>query len=255
MPEQRLGERGVHAGHRLVQHQHRRVAHQGARHLQQLPLTAGQAARIVVALLEQLEAFEQVIRLRADLLLASPPAAPEDRAAEPLPGLILRPEQHVVQHGHRRQRLGQLKGAHHPGLRHPIRARRCERLPLEYPLRFDARFGRLVGDVESGDQVEEGGLACSVRSDQRRDRPTLDLEMVDVDGRDPPESPGDVVDGEHRIRLGRPGELVDGRESSAQLGPVVRVVVALSHRTPTPSCCPGSLVVGRSPTASGRRRR
>ena len=55
-PEQRLGQRRVHAGHRLVEHDHLRVAHQRPRHLEELALAAGEAAGVVVLLLEQLEA-------------------------------------------------------------------------------------------------------------------------------------------------------------------------------------------------------
>src|SRR3954471_7521004 len=40
--EQRLREGRVHAGHRLVEHHEGGVAHQCARHLQQLPLAAGE---------------------------------------------------------------------------------------------------------------------------------------------------------------------------------------------------------------------
>ena len=65
--EERLRERGVHAGHRLVEHDHRRLAHQGAGHLEQLALTAGQAAGEVVALGVELEPREQLLGLDGDL--------------------------------------------------------------------------------------------------------------------------------------------------------------------------------------------
>ena len=68
-PEQRLGQRRVHPGHRLVEHDHLRVAHQGPRHLEQLALAAGEAAGVVVLLLEQLEAVEELLGLGLDLLL------------------------------------------------------------------------------------------------------------------------------------------------------------------------------------------
>ena len=49
VPEQRLGQRRVHARHRLVEHDHLRVAHQRPGHLEQLALAAGEAAGVVVA--------------------------------------------------------------------------------------------------------------------------------------------------------------------------------------------------------------
>jgi hypothetical protein len=54
--EQRLRERRVHAGHRLVEHDHLGLDHEGARHLEQLALAAGHRAGEVVALLVELEA-------------------------------------------------------------------------------------------------------------------------------------------------------------------------------------------------------
>ena len=53
--EQRLGQRRVHAGHRLVEHDHLGLDHQRPGHLQQLALPAGQAAGEVLALGVELE--------------------------------------------------------------------------------------------------------------------------------------------------------------------------------------------------------
>jgi hypothetical protein len=43
--------------------------------------------------------------------------------------------------------------------------------------------GALVRAVEAREQVEEGGLAGTVRTDQRGDDAALHLEVVDLDGR------------------------------------------------------------------------
>ena len=58
--EQRLGERRVDAGHRLVEHDQRRVAHERARHLEELALTARERRGEVVGLGVELEAREQL---------------------------------------------------------------------------------------------------------------------------------------------------------------------------------------------------
>ena len=47
--EQRLGERRVHAGHRLVEHDQLRVGHHRPRHLEQLALPARERAGELVA--------------------------------------------------------------------------------------------------------------------------------------------------------------------------------------------------------------
>ena len=60
--EQRLGQRRVHPGHRLVEHDHLGADHQRPGHLEQLALAAGQAAGEVLALGVELEAGEQARR-------------------------------------------------------------------------------------------------------------------------------------------------------------------------------------------------
>ena len=47
--QQRLRQRGVDAGHRLVEHDQLGLGHQRPRHLEQLALAAGQRAGVVVA--------------------------------------------------------------------------------------------------------------------------------------------------------------------------------------------------------------
>ena len=58
--EQRLGERRVHAGHRLVEHDHPRRGHHRPRHLEQLALTAGQRAGELVLHVRHVELVEDV---------------------------------------------------------------------------------------------------------------------------------------------------------------------------------------------------
>ena len=204
--EQRLGQRRVHAGHRLVEHDHLRVAHQRPRHLQQLALAAGERAGVVRALLQQLEPVEQLLGLRLDLLLLAAPERAEQGLGEVLAGLVLRAQHHVLHHRHPAQRLGELEGADHAGLGHAGGRGLVERAAVEGPVRA---LPAEVGPVEAGDQVEERRLAGAVGPDQRGDDAALDLEVVDVDGGHAAELAHDRVDLEDRVRLGGPGLRVD----------------------------------------------
>src|SRR5690606_39182191 len=60
----------------------------------------------------------------------------------------------------------------------------------------DAPLGRLV---EAGDAVEDGGLACAIRPDQRGDVTAADIEGKVVDGDEAAEPHGEMLDAEHRI--------------------------------------------------------
>ena len=67
--QQRLLERRVHAGHRLVEHDQLGVDHERAGHLEQLALAAGQRAGEVLALGVELEPGEQVVGASGVLVL------------------------------------------------------------------------------------------------------------------------------------------------------------------------------------------
>ena len=216
VPEERLGERRVHARHRLVEHDHLRVAHQGPSHLEQLALASGERPGVVLELLVQAEPLEQLQGLGLDLLLLRAPERLEEGLGEVLAGLVLGAQHHVVHHRHPAQRLGELEGADHAGLRDPGRRGPVEGGTVEAPVR------RLPGRraVEPGDQVEERRLAGAVGSDQRGDDAALHLEVLDVDGGDAAEVPGDVVDPEDGVGLRRAGLRVD---AGHQLAPGGRV--------------------------------
>ena len=198
--EQRLGERGVHTGHRLVEHDHRRVAHQGPRHLEELALAAGEAAGVVVLLGVQLEAVEQLDGLLLDGLLLRAPGRLEHAGEQVLAALAAGPQHHVVHHRHPVEGLGQLEGTDHPGERDRRGRGLVELAALERPVR--PRLGR-ARLVETRDQVEERRLAGTVGPDQGGDDAALHLEVLDVHGGHAAEVADDVVDLEDRVRLGR----------------------------------------------------
>ena len=59
------------------------------------------------------------------------------------------------------QRLGELEGADHPTSGHLVRGEPGQWHPVEGPPTG-------IGPVESGEQVEQRRLACTIRTDQRR---------------------------------------------------------------------------------------
>ena len=67
MPEQGLGQGGVHTSHWLVEHHQLRVSHQRASHLEELALAAGQRTSEVIFLSVQLEPSEDLVSLLGDL--------------------------------------------------------------------------------------------------------------------------------------------------------------------------------------------
>ncbi len=211
--EERLGQRRIHARHRLVQHDHGRIAHQRPGHLQQLLLAARERPGEVIALVVQREPRQQLVRLRGDLPLAAPPQRGDQRDRHVLPGLVAGPQQHVVEHRHPRQRLGQLERAHHALARHLRGGGVAEGAPVERPAgrvlgcRAPDQPLRAGGLVEPGDDVEEGGLARAVRSDQRGDHAALHLEVLHVHGGHSAEPADDVVHHQDRVGLGRPGHV------------------------------------------------
>ena len=78
--------------------------------------------------------------------------------------------------------------------------------PMSTPLNSQVP---VVGRVEAGEQVEQGGLAGPVGADQAGDHAPLDLEVVDVDGRQAAEAALHVVHHQDRVGLGHAGTALD----------------------------------------------
>jgi hypothetical protein len=83
-------------------------------------------------------------------------------------------DQHVLERGHRREQADVLERARHAARKDPVRPRVRDVAPLEE----DAARRR---PVEPREHVEEGGLPCSVRADDRDDRLLGDVEVHVVD--------------------------------------------------------------------------
>ena len=227
--EQRLHERGVHSGHRLVEHDELRVGHQRACHLEQLALAARHRGGQIVALVREPEIGEQRHRAFADFTLLRAPREPERRESEPLSRLAGRSEQHVVEHRHPGQGLGELERAHHAPARDAVRGPAVELGTVEAP-------PAAVGAIEPGQHVEERRLARTVGSDERGDRVAFDLEMLHQHRGESAEAPRDPVDDEHRIRLRYAGLR---RQLACGCG------CCFSHRASLPCASRGSPGAGR----------
>ena len=188
-------ERGVHAGHRLVEHDQLRVTHERSRHFEQFALATGKRPGEIILLLPQQEALQQTFSFFAVFLLLLAPTGRKQRCEHTFTRLNGGAQQHVVHDGQAAHDFGQLEGADHAHARHLFRRFGFQRFAVEFP-------GAGVRGVEAGHEVEEGGFAGAVRADQRGDAVPFDLEMLHVDGGDAAEFTGDVVRHEDRVGLG-----------------------------------------------------
>jgi hypothetical protein len=226
--EQGLGQRRVHAGHGLVEHDDVGLHHQRSRHLQQLALPARQRAREVVALVVQLETGQQIKGAVLDATLLLAPQWRQQRPGERLALLLRGAQLHVLHDREARQRLGQLERADHADASNLVRGHARHPAAVKGP-------GAGVGTVEAGEEVEEGGLTGTVGTDQCGDGAALEFDVLDIDGLEPAEAARDPVDDEDGVRLGH-ARL--GRDS---VDPGVS-----GHRALSPCGRRGCLAAGRS---------
>ena len=253
---------GLTPGHRLVEHHQLGVGHQRARHLEQLALPAGQRPGEVLALLDQQEALEQRVGpLGVGVLLAAPQRREHRRREGPRPRWPVAPTRMFSMTVSLESTLVSWKVRTMPIRATLYAGTLFEALAVERP-------APVVGPVEAGEQVEEGGLAGAVGADQRGDDAALDLDVLDVDGGEAAERAHDVVGDHDRVGLGGPGSRGDVRQRRraarcrrrSAAGPLVGArrhgvpagVVVSGHRAPAPFGRRRSLVVGRSSTASAR---
>src|SRR5690606_39537672 len=89
---------GVHARHRLVEHDELRVAHERAGHLEQLALAARERGGEVLLLGVELEARQELARLLLDLGLLPAPQEGQEPGPDALAGLLRRAELHVLEY-------------------------------------------------------------------------------------------------------------------------------------------------------------
>jgi hypothetical protein len=101
----------------------------------------------------------------------------------------VRADEHVFQHGHRREQLDVLEGAGNPQLDHAARRRVQQRMSVEQNVAG-------VDAVEPRDHVEGGRLARAVRADQTGDGALLHVERHVVQCDDAAEVQRGMLEGE-----------------------------------------------------------
>ena len=182
---------GVDAGGGLVEQDQARLGHQHAGELQQLALAAGEHARRSPRQPAERDELDQRLRpLDVDALLLSDPARGEPVRPEPLAGLALHPEQHVLQHAHGGEGPRDLEGANEAEC-DPLIGAQMVQAP-------SVQADRATGRGEAACQkVEHGRLAGAVRPDEPGDAIEINGERNVIDGAHPAEAPRDAVCLEH----------------------------------------------------------
>ena len=194
MIEERLFKSGVHAGHRLIEHHHIWSHHQRSCHFKQLPLATRERAGELIAHMAEFESLKQCIGTLGDLSFLAAPQERQQCSEERFSSLAGFTKSHVVNHRHLRQRFRQLEGAHHAKVRNLVRRHPREVISLEKAI-------SRIGLIKIGQQIEERGLAGSVRPDERSDRSALHLKVLDIDSDETAKRTPDIVGDENWVIL------------------------------------------------------
>ena len=181
---QLLAHLGVERAERLVEEQHLRVDRERPGKAHALPLAAGELRRVAVRERLELDELEQL--------------------ADALPHLVLRPladlqaERDVVPDRHVLEGRVVLEDEPDPAV-----LRRDTRDVL-----LGEKHLAAVRLLESGDDAQQGRFAASARTEQRDQRPGLDLERDVVEGGEVAEALGDVTDRDaHRYACSSRGRI------------------------------------------------
>ena len=193
---------GRQAGGRFVQQQQLRPGRQYARHGQQFLLAIGQVADEFMRAVGQADMLQGGQGFLAAALLGTcdVPGA-ENRADRLLARLRRQRDQHVIQRGQVDEQAQILEGAGDTGGDDGLRGQPIQASPLE----GDAA---LVGFQESGDNVEDRGLAGTVGANQARDAAAIHGERAIAQGQQPAETdlhPGGLqIGGAHSFSPANP---------------------------------------------------
>src|SRR3974390_2621808 len=105
--------------------------------------------------------------------------------------LVPMPSDHdVFQHAHAAEDLQILKGAREPLAREIVRGEPGDRLPAEPDL-------AVVGTIDAGNEIEQGGFAGAVRTDDREHLAGIDRQGDGVDGAQSAEGARQTLDLPH----------------------------------------------------------
>jgi hypothetical protein len=196
-----LGLLQVHPGHRLVQQEQLGLHRKGAAEFDALLHAVGQLADGESPPLLQLQEVDGVLdRGPVDELTSTRLADPCECRHHPVGVVVVAAEHEVVQHGEIGEQLDVLERAGNAELGDLVRG-------------LADQIGAGEGDtarlraVHPGQHVEDRGLACAVRADDREQLVAADRERDPVDGPDARERQSHVVEFEHRPVDVLPGAL------------------------------------------------
>ena len=195
-----LGLLEVHARHGLVQQEQLGLHRQGPPELDPLlHAVRQQAHRERPPLLELEEVHDLLDDAPVGDLLRPGPPAPEERREEAVAEVLVATEHQVVQHGEVLEERDVLEGAGHPEVCDPVRPHAEDALAEEL-------HAAALRPVDTGEDVEDRGLAGAVGADDGEQLARTDLEGRPRDRVDPREGQVHVLDAHHGP-LGGPGLL------------------------------------------------
>ena len=139
--------------------------------------------------------FNRILRRR---LVAGQTEKTEDREARRTHQRVVLRDQQVLQNSETREQANVLEGTRHLGLLGDLEVGQAfqQELVARLPVHRQHAARRLV---EAGDAVEDRGLACTVRADDRRDIPTLHIEAQIVDGDETAKAHRKMLDLQDRV--------------------------------------------------------
>ena len=185
-----FGEARIDPGHGLVEQDQLGLGHQRAADLDELLLAAGESGDRIVDDVVEPEAPGDAERPLGELRLAvAAGAAADQRGGQAFAGLALAVEHQVLEHAELREAAGELEGAHQATRDEPVGREAADGLAGQPDL-------AAIGPVEAGDDVEQGGLAGPVRTDQAGEAAGLDAEIDAVEHLDAVEATRQPADRE-----------------------------------------------------------
>ena len=163
------------------------LAHQRAPDLDEPTLAAAETPSEIVGLRRQAESGQDLHRpFSCSALRAAPPAPTQDGTSQRLAPDQPRPAEEVLDHREPLELRRQLEGAPDARPSPPVRGPRADLVSVEEDL------ARVVTD-RSGDEIQERGLAGTVRTDDAGDLALAEAGRRSVDGEHAPEGPGHLA--------------------------------------------------------------
>src|SRR5215510_10175235 len=174
----RLDLAAAEAGEGLIEQEELRPGGERARDLEPPQVAIGQDVHRPTGLVAEPDLTEPALRPRARM------SGVANRGSQTC-------DLHVLQHGHAEERTRELEGARQASVDDPMGLETRERMAVEV-------HGSRIGRQESGEQVEQRGLARAVGPEHAGDRTRLQREGYVLDGMQAAEALVEAVDLEER---------------------------------------------------------